>query len=78
MPLEARFFLQPRPVLKPTQLSVQWVLDVFLGVKQPERITRHRPTPSTGLRTCWKYTSASPPCLRGHVKGWCTKHYFID
>ena len=51
---------------------------IFFGVKEPEPFARHRPPPSTGLRTCWNYISTSPLCLRRHVMGGYTKHYFID
>ena len=41
----------------------------FSGVKQPECGADHPPPSGAGFRMGWRYTSASPVCLHGHVMG---------
>jgi hypothetical protein len=52
------FFMSYRPVLRPTQPTIQWVRGVLSsGVKRPGSETDHSPPTSTEVKKMWIYTS---------------------
>jgi hypothetical protein len=54
----------PRPVLGPTQPSVQWVLEAFSpGVERPEREAYHSHPTSAEVKSTWIHTSTPPYAL---------------
>jgi hypothetical protein len=54
-----------RPVLRPTQPPIQWVLGALSpGVKRPVRQSDHSPLTSAEVKNTWIYTST--PLIRLH------------
>jgi hypothetical protein len=59
-----------RPILGPSQPSVQWVLCALSpGVKRPVPEADHSFPTCAEVKNMWIYT-ASPPCLHGVVLNW--------
>jgi hypothetical protein len=52
------FSMSSRPVLRPTQLPIQWVPGaLYPAIKRPERETDHSPQTSVEVKKTWIYRS---------------------
>jgi hypothetical protein len=58
--------LASRPDLGPTQLPIQWALEIFSPeLKRPGREAYHSLPSSAEFKNAWSYNSAPQKCPRG-------------
>jgi hypothetical protein len=65
IPVRARDFSLPKPVLEHTQHPIQWVRGFFRGYKRSWREVNYSSPTSAGVKNVWSLTSTPTVCLHG-------------